>query len=195
MDSIISGLRTTAQELEELRVQVALGKAELKDVFETQKHQFRSELQQLQHTMRELRNEEAIRPLVNAMEHLQVQLALGIAETNEAFQEQHKKVEHSLAALEAKLSAALPEEQLAALQLSMERFRSKLELMSLAYRLKKMKLEFKLLEKKEELEEKLEEWREELQEKTAELKENWAEKKQVIGQMAKQLKSFFLPID
>ena len=92
-DNIISFFKQAAVKLEELQVQSALGKAELEDKFEELKKDTREQYQHIKievnHT---LQNSEEWNKLKGKIEHLEVQLALGKAETKDMLEEQKKNL-------------------------------------------------------------------------------------------------------
>lgn len=194
VDVIIDGLRDTATELEELRVQVALGKAEAKDLFEGLKRSLREKVQLAKLKVKQLPTNPTLLPLVNAMEHLEIQLALGLAETEEAFEAQRKEIEKSFHLLESKIETGIAPLQMTTIQLDIERFRAKLQLMALGYKLRKIKLEYNLYEKRQELDKKLDEIRTKLSHKEDQLKHKWENTKEHIKDAVNDLRSMILPL-
>lgn len=92
-DNIISFLKQSAVNLEELQVQSALGKAELEDKFEEMKKETREQYQQLKSEIsHKLQNNEEFNNLKAKFENLEVQLALGKAETKDLLEEQKKNL-------------------------------------------------------------------------------------------------------
>lgn len=92
-DNIISFFKQAAVKLEELQVQSALGKADLEDKFEEVKKETREQYQHIKadvnHT---LQSSEEWNNLKAKFEHLEVQLALGKAETKDMLEEQKKNL-------------------------------------------------------------------------------------------------------
>lgn len=92
-DNIISFLKQAAVKLEELQVQSALGKAELEDKFEEIKKETREQYQHIKSEVNTtLQNSEEWSKVKSKFEHLEVQLALGKAETKEMLEEQKKNL-------------------------------------------------------------------------------------------------------
>lgn len=195
VDYIINGLKTAASELEELQVQIALGKAEAKDIFENIKKSLHMRVHQLKSKISLVKTNEDVLPIINVLEHLQVQLALGVAETKEAFEEQRKNIEHSLSELENKLRSGAPGRQVAKMQLEIEKFKAKLQLLSLSYKLKKINLEYDMKQKKQDFEQKLRTLKTKLELKEEQVKNKWQHFKDEIKEAFGDLKSAFLPID
>jgi hypothetical protein len=91
------------QEIDELAVQLALGRAEGKDEFELTKSEFRQQVKQLNDLLVKS-SENTISPEVRAkIESLELQLALGKADSKEQFEEQKRKIVDALTALESKI--------------------------------------------------------------------------------------------
>jgi hypothetical protein len=170
-DKLIDGLRKAATEIEELRVQMALGKMEAKLVFEDMKKMFNENLHWARVKMNSVQDNENVLSVINAVQHLQVQLSLGLAETKEAFGEQYKKISDSLNSLETKLNDNV-NEYYPELRLEVEKFKAKLELLSLNFKLNTLKTESKLKEKRQNFWGKLESTHKKMQatEKAAEQK-------------------------
>jgi hypothetical protein len=96
------------QELDELTVQLALGKTEARDAFEEIKSDFYQRLVTLKHKAVSALMAESAETMQAKFEALEVQLALGKAESKEVFAEQLKKISHALQALEQAIQSKLP---------------------------------------------------------------------------------------
>lgn len=195
VDFIVNGLRKAANELEELQVQIALGKAEVKDIFENVKKELRERIEQLKSKIRQAKTQKDILPFVNALEDLQVQLALGAAETREAFEQQRKHILDSMNALESKLMICAPGRQAAKIQLELEKFKAKLQLISLKYQLRKISLEYDLQQKRNELDHKLQVIKTKLAIKEEQVKNKWQHFRNEIKEAFHHLESSVLPLD
>jgi len=87
------------QEIDELTVQLALGEVEAKDKFEEIKHTFRMYVIELKNFLNA--SQKAITPEVKAkLEDLEMQLALGKADSKDLFEVQKKKIMQSISNLE-----------------------------------------------------------------------------------------------
>lgn len=87
------------QELDELALQLSLGKAEARDKFEELKVEFRNKVTALKLQLHQ--SGETIRPeVIRTLEEFELQLALGKAETKDRFHEQKIKILQSLNTLE-----------------------------------------------------------------------------------------------
>jgi len=137
-EKIIEGLRRAATELEKFRLQAALGKAEAVEAYEEAKkklnhfiHESRAKLDE----MKDLAMERSTQ-IKAALEILQVQLALGKAETKEIFEAQKKKIINALTALETLLQKnKTTDEYYSRLKIEIEKFKIKLEILKLRNRL------------------------------------------------------------
>jgi len=99
------------------QAQFELNKAELIERVEEQKHQLEKIAQRVRDKIDEASGlaEETKAKIRASFEHLQVQLALGVADTRDAYQDWKQKLQSSIAAFEADLDVAIAEED-AALQ-------------------------------------------------------------------------------
>lgn len=93
-DNVASFLKNAATQLEELQVQTALGKAELADKLEEIKKETKDKINHIKWDVNSAVEDgkEAYQSIKAKVEHLQVQLALGKAETAEELHEQKKKI-------------------------------------------------------------------------------------------------------
>lgn len=189
---IVEGVEAALTEIDELRVQLALGKAEAKELYEINKKRFHTSVQEMENKFRELKKDEAILPLVNALETLRVQLALGKAETKELFEEQYDKIHKALNQLESELkNNKTISENYARLHLELEKFKIKLELFALHYKLKKISAQFDFENRKAELAEKLDGIKAKMLLKQKEGKEKWENFQEEIKEAYNHLKSAF----
>lgn len=158
-------------ELEDLKIVVDLPTDELTDGFEHRKARFQSFIQEAKATVEEVGDSEAARKLKTHLEELEVQLALGRAETRDAFDEQKKKLDHKLheaqVAYEHWRDApdANDGDLDKAFQHRTEHFRTQLDLFRVQYHLG-------LAEAREEWNE----FRHDLEEKIHEIKQFWADR-------------------
>lgn len=93
-DNIVSFFKQTVVKLEELQVQSALGKAELEDKFEEIKKESKEQYQQLKSEVNATIQKDSARwdKVKAKFEHLELQLALGKAETKDMLEEQKKSL-------------------------------------------------------------------------------------------------------
>ncbi|NND26953.1 MAG: hypothetical protein HKO00_13105 [Flavobacteriaceae bacterium] len=128
IDKIIEALRRTAIELEEFRVQTALGKAEAQDKYEEIKKKFNLFIHDSEHKVKGVK--EKIEELNTKFDELRVQLALGKAETIEAFKKQKKDLLLTLHDIEVKIKTNETLNRMYALALiDIEQFKIQLEIL------------------------------------------------------------------
>ncbi len=136
-NTLISGIKKAQIELEEFQLQLALGKAEVKDKYEETKKKFNKLLHETKLKVNELKGGKD--ELQTRLEELQLQLTLGKADTIDAFNEQKKKITRALNNLEKELeNNPFTAEVHAKLQHEIERFKIKLEILRLHFELKKV---------------------------------------------------------
>ena len=101
-EKIIDGLRKAAIELEKFQVQAALGKAEAKDKYEAAKKEFQKYIHEARVRIDETKSsaESKYKDLKPLLESLQVQFALGKAETKKTLDEKRKQFTKALSELE-----------------------------------------------------------------------------------------------
>lgn len=155
-DNLITRLKKSAIQLEELQVQLALGKAEATDKYEEVKKKFVS---YLRGTKKKIVDTEInVENIIHAdIDELQVQLALGKAETRDQFNEQKKRIFRAVNKLDKRLQV-MPNAEKADenLRHEMETFRIKLELLDLHYDLGMMDARDELEKRKHDLQSALE---------------------------------------
>lgn len=92
-DSIQNRLQSIEKSLDEFQLQLALGKAEALDEFEKQKKKINEFVFDFQQKIEQVTTEtELISRLKTVLQELQLQLALGKAESKEVFEEQKEKI-------------------------------------------------------------------------------------------------------
>ncbi len=93
-DNVVSFFKNATTKLEVLQLQAALGKAELTEKWEDVKDKAKDEFYQLKSDVNASidRNKEKYQHLKAKMEHLELQLALGEAESDDLIKEQQKKL-------------------------------------------------------------------------------------------------------
>lgn len=91
-DNVLSFLKQTVNKIEELQVQTALGKAELSEKFEEIKKEARNKVNDIKAKITSEIDEdkEEFNHVKGKLEHLELQLALGEAETMDMLKEQKK---------------------------------------------------------------------------------------------------------
>ena len=128
VDKVIGALRKTATDLEEFRVQTALGKAEAQDKFEEVKKKFNLFVHDSEFKVKGVKDK--IEELNAKFDELRVQLALGKAETKEVFKKQKKQLLLTLHDIELKIKTNDTLNRMYALSLiEIEQFKIQLEIL------------------------------------------------------------------
>lgn len=128
VDKVIGALRKTATELEEFKVQTALGKAEAMDKYEEVKKKFNLFVHDSEFKINGLK--EKLDELHAKFDELRVQLALGKAETEEVFKKQKKDLLLTLHDIEVKIKTNETLKRMYALTLiEIEQFKIQLEIL------------------------------------------------------------------
>ena len=128
VDKVIGALRKTATEIEQFRVQTALGKAEAQDKYEEVKKKFNQFIHDSEFKVKDTK--EKIDELNTKFDELRVQLALGKAETKEIFKKQKKQLLLTLHDIEVKIKTNETLNRMYALTLiEIEQFKIQLEML------------------------------------------------------------------
>lgn len=136
-DFFKSGLELIQKEIEELAVQISLGKAEAGDKLEEMKKELRTAVQNFKKEIGEKTGLDSSESLKAKLEELIVQLNLGKAETRELIEEQIKKIRHSVGNLESQLrSENVITEKYSRFRSDIEKFKLKSEILSLKAQVK-----------------------------------------------------------
>jgi hypothetical protein len=141
LEKIAGKLMKAQQELDELAVQFALGKAEAKDKFEDIKKDFGTHIAELKHSLKSTVLKEMVSVSKAKFEELELQLALGKAETAEAFEIQSKKILKSLQTLEDEIKEKFPQTaETNSFNQEIEAFKLKIEILRLKFVLKQFEV-------------------------------------------------------
>jgi hypothetical protein len=167
LERISDRLLEAQQELDELAVQFALGKAEARDKFEEIKTSFKSYVTAFKSKLNQGEVHQLTQQLRSRIDELELQLALGKVETKELFEEQRKKIMDSLTAFEDALNRSLPAlVDVDVLYHEIEKFKLKLEIIRLKFVLKKFSI-------KDSFRERMKESRLKVTKLTDQLNANW----------------------
>lgn len=193
-DLIINGLKKAVVELEEFRVQAALGKAEAHDAFEAAKKNLRLFMHEAQ--QRFSASQQSVNDIATglqaAIETLQVQLALGKADTRDLFEAQRKKITHALHALETYIeNNAFAAEYKESVNREIQKFKIKLEILKLRYELNSIAAHEEFQQKKEQFSKKLEELADNLRAKEKKAEKRWENFKEDIAEAYGDMKKAF----
>jgi phage host-nuclease inhibitor protein Gam len=136
LQQVSDKLLLAQQEIDELTVQLALGKVEAKDKFEEIKHTFRMYVMELKNFLNA--SQKAITPEVKTkLEDLELQLVLGKADTKDLFEVQKKKIMQSISNLEEAIKKNWSNMQMPDFfGHEVEQFKLKMEILRLRFRVK-----------------------------------------------------------
>lgn len=141
LQNVSEKLLTAQQEIDELALQLALGKAEAKDKFEEIKKEFRTQVGELKNLL-ETTSDNSLSTEVRAkIEELELQLALGKADSKDLFEEQKKKITKAVTSLEEEIKAQWKKlKSPDFFTHEAEKFKLKLEIIRLRFGLKKFEV-------------------------------------------------------
>jgi hypothetical protein len=194
-EKIISGLKKSVVELEEFRLQAALGKAEAKDAYEAAKKKLNKYIHEAKiklDSVKELTKEKSTQ-LKAELELLQVWLTLGKAETKEAFEEQRKNISKMLNDIEARIKKNKTTDlYYAELQMEIEKFRIKLDILKLQYELRKLGVREEFEEKKKDFSKTLSDIKKQLLKKEEKAESTWEHFRDEISDAYSHLRKAFV---
>jgi hypothetical protein len=193
-----SFLKKWNEELEDLEVNISLGEEEYMEAYETQKANFMAFLDRSAKSIDDLHLEEKAMPIRTKLDELRVQLALGKAESKEAFEKQQKNLTELMhkageAYEEAKTDAGEKSSELAnSFKEQAEHFRTKLDMFRLHFHLGSADASDEMKEKKNELQEKVRDLKAKASEKAEEMgdeaDDKWDEVKEELGEAYDHMK-------
>ncbi len=191
-DSVIDGLKKAVTELEEFRLQFALGKAEAVDKYEETKNSFNNIIADFKIKLNEC-NAKAIE-LKGKLDELMVQLALGKATTKDTFYEQRKNISKAIQEIEDFiLRNPLGLKLQSRLKLELEMFKIKMEILHLQFALAKMDAKDTFESQKKEFYEKMEDFKHSFLKHETELKDNREHFSKEMNEVYIHLKNAFVP--
>lgn len=194
-DKIINGLKKAATELEEFRLQAALGKAEAHDVYDEVKKKFNKYVHESKLRLdnaKDIAKEKSVQ-IKALLETIQVQLALGKAESKEAFETQRKKITKALNELEEHIKKnKTANEYYTKLLLEIGKFRIKLDILKMRYELNKLETRIEFEERKKDLSKKLSDIKKRLLKKEEEAEGKWEHFRDEISDAYSHLKKAFV---
>lgn len=139
--SVADKLLAAQREIDELTVQLALGKAEARDKFNEIKKDFSEKVSELKMFLANIPSGLEMSVLRTKIDELEMHLIQGEVNTREAFEAQKENLLKATSALEKTLERKVPfTAELQHFIHEMEKFRVKLEILRLRFSLKKMEL-------------------------------------------------------
>lgn len=188
-DKAINGLKQAAVELEEFRLQLALGKAESSDKYEELKKQFKETMHE---TKLKLNDDKVTNEFKKIFDELHLQLTLGKAETKEVFNTQKEKLFKTIQELENFLNKKeIGSEFYLKLNSEIEKFKIKMEILRLQFELGKREVKDNLDEKKADFEKEIDRMKVKFLEKESIIEKNWDQFRNELRNVYSSLKKKF----
>lgn len=194
-DTVINGLKKAVVELEEFRVQAALGKAEAHDAFDAAKKNLRHFMHETEQRFGASQKtvSDVGTKLKATIDTLQVQLALGKADTRDLFEIQRKEIIQALHTLEGFLeNNKFTTEIHESINREVQKFRIKLEILKLRYELNTMSAHEEFEQKKREFSTKLDHLADNLRNKEKKAEKSWDHFKEDIAEAYGDMKKAFV---
>jgi ElaB/YqjD/DUF883 family membrane-anchored ribosome-binding protein len=179
---IANALVKTQEELDDLAVQFALGQAEAGDKFEEIKDTAKERFQNLKNTLILKIGEERVHNLRTELDDLEVQFALGKAESLEFYEEQREKITKALHSLEAELKA---NEDYAKVRYA---YLTEIERLKLKFSVLKKKFEAKSMDVGHTFKEKMTDARHEIEGLMAKAEDRWDDAKDKYDDFSHEIK-------
>lgn len=141
LQRIADQLLVAQQEIDDLALQLALGKAEAREKFQEVKKEFRHHVAEFKVLVKDMPGSLITPEVRQKIDELEVQLALGKAETKEEFETQKQKLTKTLEYIEHELREWFNEtERNTHLGHEFQKFKLKMEILRLKLTLKKFEL-------------------------------------------------------
>ncbi len=133
------------RELDELVLQLALGKAEVRDKYEEIKNEFRYRVVNFKNTLLSRQAQGVYKDIIARLDQLEDRLKSGNAESRERFVEEKKFILKTLRAIETEIKILLPDNlDIQYVKQEMEDFKLKLEILHLKLLLKRFTIKEEL---------------------------------------------------
>lgn len=174
-------LEDWSKELDDLEVQISLGEEEIVAAYEKQKAAFTEFVNESKAKISDLASNEHVQKLRGKFEALQVQLALGKAESLEAYEEQKNRLGEAIQETKEEYETYMSslgdkkEELSGNLSGKLEQFKTKMDLFHLQFALGTAEAKDELKEKQQELAATLATIRTKIEEKKEAAEETWEE--------------------
>jgi len=133
------------REVDELALQLALGKAEVKEKYEEVKKEFRYRVVNFKNALLNRQSNEVYKDLIARLDQLEERLKTGKLESREKFVEERKFILKTLRTIEVEIKNRLPDsEDVKHLKQEIEVFKLKLEILHLKFLLKRFTIKEEL---------------------------------------------------
>lgn len=188
-------LENWQKKIEDLELNLSLDQDDIQEAYERQKAGFQSFLDKAKTNIDQLNLGQSVDQVKAKIEELEVQLALGKAESKEAFEAQKQKLDHSLQELSQeykKLKAGVDSEYHEAvdkLSHDVEGFHTKLDVFKLHFHLGKSDLAGEWEDAKKDLNHKLQDLRKKVEKGGEEAEEKWEDLTEEVGEAYSHFKN------
>lgn len=133
------------REVDELTLQLALGKAEVKEKYEEIKNEFRYRVVNFKNTLLSRQSNEIYKELIARLDQLEERLKIGKAESREKFVEEKKFILKALRTIESEIRKKLPDNlDVQHVKHEIEDFKLKMEILHLKFLLKRFTIKDEL---------------------------------------------------
>ncbi len=133
------------REVDELVLQLALGKAEVRDKYEDIKNEFRHRVVNFKNTLLSRQTQGVYKDIIARLDQLEERLKIGKAESRERFVEEKKFILKALRAIEMEIKMLLPDSlDVQHVKQEIEDFKLKLEILHLKFLLKRFTIKDEL---------------------------------------------------
>ncbi len=178
---IADQLLIAQKEIDEFVLQVSLGKAEVREEFEKIKKEFRSKLDSFRQLLNDFPHKDITPEVRQKIEELELQLALGKAETKEEFEKQKASLTKTILSIENAIKDWLTDaEHTSNFDHEIEKFKLKLEILRLRFNLKKFEI-------KDDFTEQMTSAKREIEKITESAKSKWVERKMKYKDISKEI--------
>jgi uncharacterized protein YukE len=145
-EKIVRGLRKSADDIEKFSLKAKLGSMELMDLFERNKKEIKTFMENFTSRIKSIHilSQEQKNKIQRLISEINIQLALGKAETREAFQKQYSKISKQISRIKKMVDGIkFPSEIRNQIELEMKKIEIKLNILKLRYESKKMQENFR----------------------------------------------------
>ncbi len=133
------------REVDELTLQLALGKAEVNEKYEEMKNEFRYRVVNFKNTLLSRQSNEIYKELIARLDQLEERLKIGKAESREKFVEERKFILKTLRTIESEIRKRLPDNlDVQHVKQEIEDFKLKMEILHLKFLLKRFTIKDEL---------------------------------------------------
>lgn len=175
-EKIVDGLHNAIQEIEEFRVQMALGRAEARDMYDENKKKFLNFLSKIKAKTSSSVDKfsDGAQKVKSVLKEMEDALDKAIDQSKESFEKQKKYLDELAARLDTAITVTISDNTLKAeAKHEIEKFKLKMELLKLQFNLKKLDTEKEFGMKKARFLERVDVMKRKLEEIKGDTAKNW----------------------